>query len=91
MSEGVKLKQAGKATDLNCQPAAGSLSEWCIDVCGGDPLLAVDLAVTRYEAMRRSATPPGAHVAWSTALDQPQRAEGLMTRLSSLAPTGVSR
>jgi hypothetical protein len=40
-------------TTASSQPEFGhSLAEWCINEAGGDPLIAVDLAVTAYEAMR---------------------------------------
>jgi hypothetical protein len=34
----------------------GSFPEWCIDACGGDSLLAVDLAVSMYALIRRTDT-----------------------------------
>lgn len=59
---GQTIKHAGQITDLARPEGGRSLSEWCIEVCGGDSLLALDLAVRTYEAMRRSGTPAAARV-----------------------------
>ena len=59
---GQTIKHAEKITDLERPEGGRSLSEWCIEACGGDSLLALDLAVRTYEAMRRSGTPAAARV-----------------------------
>ena len=46
-----------EASDERLEPPKESFPEWCIDASGGDPLLALDLAVRMYTAMRRAQPP----------------------------------
>jgi hypothetical protein len=54
---GLTTEQTRKTTDLSRSQQASSLTDWCIDACGGDSLVALDLAVRTYTAMRRSENP----------------------------------
>ena len=56
---GLTTEQTWKTTDLSRSQQASSLTDWCIDACGGDSLVALDLAVRTYTAMRRTGTPAG--------------------------------
>jgi len=56
-ASGLMIKQ--EATTKDSSRSQDSYPEWCIDACGGDSLLALDLAVRMYTAMRRAGIPPG--------------------------------